>query len=549
MATVYVSTTGNDANSYAQAQVLATAWKNPLRADAAATANDTVSLEGGIFPSTDYTGAPDHYALLKPLIYNGGGDSTLTATSTTYVARISGSATAGQFTFTDATLNARLVSSYCFQVGLNDAGNYNFTAARVNFSNFKSRGIVQVSRRGTLICTDSVFTGGGANSGGALYAINSINNDLGAVASATFTATITRPNIDLSAPTDAVASGGINLASSTTRNSAVSLSVTGGSVRSVANAASLTRAISLQGSDSATVDGVYARAVSSNAAAESAGIYMIGRSASGTANNNAVKNCVVDYVCPAGHGIQLGASVGSNFMTGGEVSGNRVTGKFYPSNTPHLLTLGEGTTAAAFGNTLDTGYVGILASKTTTATISSNWAYNAYGSAFYAKGCTAATFTGNTAILNGINTQRNLGALSVDSQSGTNTTATTMSANTVIVITADCGAGKTINSLVNITVNQNCTFSGNTYIIPDNVPNSEVLFYVGGAEGGRSGATGYTIAQWITGTAGSVTAANGTGTISVSGEKVIRLPIDTIRKMIATQSNQITGKRITGRNI
>lgn len=40
------------------------------------------------------------------------------------------------------------------------------------------------------------------------------------------------------------------------------------------------------------------------------------------------------------------------------------------------------------------------------------------------------------------------------------------------------------------------------------------------------------IDEWITGPAGSVSATNGTGTIGVSGEQVIRLPIDRIKKLL-----------------
>lgn len=549
MATVYISTIGSDSNSYVQAQSPLTPWANPLKADASATANDTASISLGNYLSTSYSGSPDHFSLLKPLIYACETGTKLLSTSASFVARISGSATAGQYTIIGAELDAQLNSAVSFQIGLNDAGNYNFTSTRNKYSRIKSRGIYLVSRRGNFTSTNDVFTGGGVITGSALYAIGSANNDLGAVASATFTASITGPNISFSAPIDSVVCSGITLSASASRLSAVNINIVGpGSISVIANSASTARGIDVQGSDNANIEKISINLISSNTGAESSGIYLSGRSFTATSNNNTVKNCKVQFLAPAGHGIQLGGSVGTNNMSGGEISGCNVSGKYYSSSSPHLITLGEGTTGIAIGNYASDGYIGILASKTITARVSSNIIDDAYGAAIYAKGTTAATIDGNTIRLTGKLTQRNLGALSVDVQSGVNTAAATLSNNTVFV-GVDCGVGKAISSLVNITVNQNCTYLGNTYIIPDTVSDSEVLFYVGGASGGRSGATGYNITQWLSGTAGSIAPSNGTGTISVSGEKVIKMPINEIIKLMDKENSKIFGNKIIGRNL
>jgi hypothetical protein len=95
-----------------------------------------------------------------------------------------------------------------------------------------------------------------------------------------------------------------------------------------------------------------------------------------------------------------------------------------------------------------------------------------------------------------------------------------------------------VGALVNITRQNSGTFTSNIYIVPDSWDDTQDWFFVGGTAGGRAGAVGYTAAEWMTGTAGSVDPANTTsGTISVSGEQVIRMPIAQIRALIGGGSN------------
>lgn len=235
---------------------------------------------------------------------------------------------------------------------------------------------------------------------------------------------------------------------------------------------------------------------------------------------------IVNFNCPAGYGIALGTT--TTDATTGVIEKNTITGKYYASASPHGIVLQYASTGTARYNKIINTYVCILASKTTTASITENVTVDGYGADLYAKGCTAASLDKNTCIITAnAPTRRNLGVLSVDSQSGVNTTATTMSNNVVIL------GSTSINKLVNISINQSCTFTNNIYIIPDTFADTSALFSVGSDEGGNGGTpTVYTINQWRTGTASLVTAANGTGTIAVSGEKIIKLPLAEILAMI-----------------
>jgi len=232
----------------------------------------------------------------------------------------------------------------------------------------------------------------------------------------------------------------------------------------------------------------------------------------------------VTFLCPAGYSIALGNSAGVSIT--GTIEKNTVTGQYYATATPHGIAVDFNGVGTVRYNKVSDLYAQILASKTAAGTvISENVTMNGYGADLYAKGCTAATFNKNTCIVTDKYTRRNLGAISVDSQGGVNTTATTMSNNVVLVTTDDLSK---IGALVNITNNQTCTYSNNVYVVPDTIPDSTVLFYVGGSEGGRAGATGYTIDQWRAAT--SIT--NGTGTVTVTNDRVIKLPIAEIMQMV-----------------
>jgi hypothetical protein len=386
------------------------------------------------------------------------------------------------------------------------------------------------TRRGTFNFTDCVFAAPAAGCVNGLTALSA--GSLASTVGYTISLTFTRPTLSQSRNGT---SFGIQQDCSVAPNGTVNFVVDGatGTVETTATAnAAAAVYLRCPGSVIKNSQNLIVKAPS-NASAESFGLYIFPNAANLSAPQ--ITENQVYFNAPAGHGISLGNSttVATGTLTGGIVRGNVVRSNYYASATPHNITLGRATTGAATGNISKDSYIGILASRTTTADVRNNTIRDCYGAGLYAKGCTASTFTANNVYHSAKFVQRSLGCLSVDSQSGTNTVATTMSNNLVVVGVPLAGIPATFSSLVNITANQSCTYSGNTYIIPDDVPDSTVLFYVGGAEGGRSGATGYTITQWLSGTAGSIPTANGTGTISVSGETVIKLPISVINQLIS----------------
>jgi hypothetical protein len=231
-----------------------------------------------------------------------------------------------------------------------------------------------------------------------------------------------------------------------------------------------------------------------------------------------VSNGKIDYACANGHAISIGQSTAAGNVTGGEVIGNEITGRYYATNTPHGITLGQATSATARGNTVRDIYAGYLASKTTSGTIEGNVAFDCYGVSFYAKGTTAHTIQDNIAIISGkfvpSSTYR-LGVLAVAPQTPTNTVAVTFTRNLVIV--SDITK---INGLAYIEdVNQVCSFDNNTYIIPDTVDITSALLFT--YENGAGGAPNQTLAQW-------------NANAEVGTDKIIQLPAAEISKMINT---------------
>jgi len=223
-----------------------------------------------------------------------------------------------------------------------------------------------------------------------------------------------------------------------------------------------------------------------NAASNHFGISVSGLSIAITSSPT-ITNNTLKFNSPSGYGIALGESVTDANVTGGLMAGNKVTGKYYASNTPHNFLIGQGVTGEVRGNTSIDGYIGYLISKTTNADVIGNTAFDCYGSSYYIKGATDCTVRDNTAVCSGKFTQRDIGVLSVVVQGAVNTASATIQENLIIV--ADISK---IHSLAQIgDINQVCTFVRNTYIIPDTVDvATEQLFSY------QSATPNNTLAQW-----------------------------------------------------
>ena len=242
---------------------------------------------------------------------------------------------------------------------------------------------------------------------------------------------------------------------------------------------------------------------------EAFGIELSGKSVAICSDANISGN-TINFNAPAGFCIALGKSTSASFTTGGLVSGNRVNGKFFASDTPHNFLVGQATTGKMQGNESVDGYVGYLISKTTTADIQGNLAFDCYGPSYYVKGATDATLRGNTAVVTGKFTQRDCGILSVVAQGATDTAAATLEENLVIVRDVS-----KIHALAEIgDVNQVCSFIRNTYIIPDtvDVATADLFDY-------ESGTANNTLAEWNAQT-------------EITDDRIVQLPIAEINKLI-----------------
>jgi hypothetical protein len=538
MATEYINATaGLDANSGASP---ALAWQSTQKANTSATTNDTIQAATDTYNANGTGGyGQTFHSLTRPLTWTaattGGARLTNTAAGNP-VCFVSALGNGVALNFNGIVFDANNFTQYAFSNADMGANVWNITWTSCEFKNPLIRGSLLIGlKAGAFVfsgCTYTVSTSATGGSG-VVYGMDGDGATLGASAVVSITHTNPIINItsntitaygiyqDVSAvPTNAVTyvvdglSGQINVTDATHFSCAVFNKISGVTIK---NSANLTVACST------TTNSAF-------------GFLVVGFSALYVNTSPVITNNAMTCVFPSGFGIALGNPSTANFVTGGTLTGNNLVGTYYASSTPHGIAVGMQTSVATFaGNTARGFYVNFIASLTTSGTGKNNISYDSYGADFYAKGCTAFTFTANTAVQTGKYARRNLAPFAIDSQGGVVTVATTFSNNTFICAEPDITR---INALFNITVNSNGTVSGNTYYIPDTIADSAQLFWVGGSEGNRGG-TGYTITQWRTGTAGSVSATNGTGTIAVSGETIIKLPLAQLQIMAAGGSNPI----------
>ena len=237
-----------------------------------------------------------------------------------------------------------------------------------------------------------------------------------------------------------------------------------------------------------------------------------------------ITNGRVIYNSPSGFAIQYGLSTTDSHITGGNVAGNYVKGKYYASNTPHNYVFGQGTVGEHRGNQSHEGYVGYLISITDSGTnVIGNLAFDCYGPNYYAKGVVAATIRDNRAVVTSKFTQRDRGILAVAPQGATDTTAVTFQENLVIV--QDLSK---IHSLAYIEdANQGCTFIRNTYIVDESQysESSDYFSYQNGA----GGAANNTLAEW-------------NAQSEVTDDIIVPLPASQIAQLISAIKAELPGE-------
>ena len=501
-------------------------------------AGDTVSMSAG-----DYVApaSPGYFSLTKHFLWSSNSDAVWKpdAAGNSFVMRISGNAPTGTSTWTSVVFDGASHAAQATEIGDGAANIYTVSMTDTLCKDFTNRGVNLFAKSGTYTFTRCRFVSavlGVATSGGI------INGNLNAgVDAANFSMTVDSPYFELTA-SSSVAIYGVYITRATVPLGIVGVSITAPYGTINTHSSNTGRGVYLLGVDSATVTGDGGKTLTINSSYtgnESIGIYILGRSATATANDAQVvgNGQTINFFAPAGHGIQLGASGGSNYMTGGVVSGWRVYCKYYAASTPHGITLGEGTNVLSIGNEVYNAYAGLLMSRTASGTVRQNErAFNCYGSAFYTKGATDGKWLGCSAYFDGSLTQRNLATIHVDSQGGVNTAAVTYDGCLVVLGTDNASL---YTKLLGVKSNCSATFTNCTFIIPDSIASNVALFEIGcTSEGALGGGTTYTATQWETGTSGGITAANGTGTISVSNNKVLKMPLAVCRQIINGAGSQ-----------
>ena len=191
-----------------------------------------------------------------------------------------------------------------------------------------------------------------------------------------------------------------------------------------------------------------------------------------------IENNVVTYDHIEGYCISLGTSQGGDagFITSGVVRNNVVANEFFPANSPHGFCVGKDADGLVIEDNISyRSFVGILASKTTSATIQDNLVVDCYGPSLYAKGCTAVTFSNNEIVVSSDVTQRTFGIMHCNEQDGV-TGVGTFDGNEVWVQDFD-----EVQALAGNTTGNVATFTNNTFYIPADVPANSNLFIINSA--------------------------------------------------------------------
>lgn len=540
MATWYISPTGNDTTGNGSQSL---PWQTTDKAQSASVnAGDTIILLDGIYIATTAGSlyAQGYHSFTKPLIWQplNAGKVILQGVDTNYVSRISSAMAAGTLAFSDLILDANNVNGKCFEVGDMTTKIWTVSHTRCTFKNATVVCLDYFVAKGGIFTTvDCIFSARPTNAG---YC--GIRGSTAMSASNALSITHTRPVFDLIGTQDTT---GIqqDCASVVNATTYVVDGATGTVGTSGIGVSHFARAVQLRcpGSTIKNSNGIIVSAPSNNASS-SYGLQIFPNGVN--IPDAVIQNNKIYFQAPAGYATTLGDStvVTSATITGAKCDNNWAIGLYYPVATPHGICVGRSVALTSMVGNLSTDfYIGFLFSEMTSGTASNNIARDCYGAEYYAKGNTAVIVTANDAFQTGKYARRNLGPFSVDSQGGVLNAAATFSRNQFTSLETDFTR---IGSLANITINQFATYQNNIYRLPDTISLAQNMAYVGGTEGGRIGAAGYAAAQWMSGTAGSVPATNGTGTISISGEQIFSTPIAQLRAAVG--SGKTSGSLIYG---
>ena len=196
---------------------------------------------------------------------------------------------------------------------------------------------------------------------------------------------------------------------------------------------------------------------------------------------------LVGYYSGNGFGLVIGGDEnGEGYTEFGEIKDCMVIGQYYASNTPHAFSCGRSDSAdrLTIKDCIATDtYVGFLMSISASAEsniIEDCLALDCYGSSYYAKGNTDATIRNNRAIVSDKQVQRNQAILSATAQGAFDNTATQFTGNTVTV-QGDAAGTDWFALAGNTSADDNATWSGNVYNVPDTLSLSDNMFVIDGS--------------------------------------------------------------------
>jgi hypothetical protein len=486
MATVYVATTGNDSNSYAEAQDDSTPWATPQKVNLSAQDDDIAIIADGTY-SADGTGSyiDGRHRFQNPRSYRAANPKQVILTGTdsdTVGETLSNSFGAGEILDVsgivfqaDSGVNAN-----AFETSPNTDS---FTAIFRNcsFLNGAERAFKHNCQIGILQLIGCYAENDGLHTFGTTALMSDDGDQVIDIIGGEYVG-----HDDCRA---------INIEKDDSLTYTLAVNLTGFKARLDAGADTGTGvAVNVQAVDPVISNFDITVTADSDNTSGKYGLLVRGVSASTPATTPGVSGGVIRFLARGGYGLAFGLSGSDANITGGKASGTLVIGlRDVQGSTPHNILFGEGSDIEAEGLKSWLGGVGFLASICDDHYSRGHLALDNNTIHFYAKGTTAGSYNQCTAVVDQVD-QAGAAIFACAPQDATDTTAFTFSGGVSIVTDVT-----KINALeANYDANQGVTFENMVHLLPEeddiDISNDDLFAY--NATGGAANAT---LSEWNTG--------------------------------------------------